>query len=170
MTLRQTAVAALLLCAASAPAAHADIMSISVAGMIQQRPCPAAGCVSDLNNGVMIANNFARYYAAVDFPVNGNKICSLSFIYQDINANDAMTARLMRKSFVVGSAALDPPSVVAFVQSAAGVVDTVRKSTKRLATPATINETSGAYYVEIEVPTVNLNVLGVQIDHRAACP
>ena len=70
----------LLLGAGYAPQARADIISISAAGMIQQLPCAVSGCRAELNNGVMVATDIGRYFAAVDFPVNGNKICSLSII------------------------------------------------------------------------------------------
>ncbi len=160
----------LALLAAAAPAARADIISISAAGLIQQNPCAQSNCNAELDHGVMVANADARYYAAIDFPVNGNKICSLSFAYQDINNNDPMTVRLLRKSFAVGSDPFSNPTVVASVSSATGVVQTVRKSTVKLSPQPSINDTNAAYFIEVEAPTINLNILGVQIDHRPSCP
>jgi len=45
----------------------------------------------------------------------------------------------------------------------------VRKTTEMI-DPHTINENSNFYYVEVELGTVNLNLIGVQIDYRSSCP
>lgn len=155
---------------AFAPAAKADMISISGAAFIQQCPCSASGNLPDVNKGVLVPTDQSNLYAAVDFPKNGQKICSLSVVYQDINANDAMTAKLFRKAFVVGGNPFNNPTVIASVSSAPGVVNTVRKATTTTINSPTINETTGFYYVEVSVPTINLNLLGVQIDYRPTCP
>ena len=105
----------------------------------------------------------------MDFPTNGQEICSLSIVYQDINNGDAMTARLFRKTFNVGGNAFNNPILIGSVDSAAGVVNTTRKTTTMLDSP-TINENSGFYYVEVTLYTFNLNLIGVQIDYRPSCP
>ncbi len=64
---------------------------------------------------------FTKLYAAVDFPADGQRICSLSLVYQDINNNDAMTARLFRKAFKEGGNAFNNPILIATVTSAPGV-------------------------------------------------
>src|SRR3954471_8316368 len=76
--------------AAAAPAAKAAILSIPAVGFIQQCPC---GHPPVLDHGVLKPTQFTKLYAAVDFPTNGQKICGLSLVYQDINNNDAMTAQ-----------------------------------------------------------------------------
>jgi hypothetical protein len=155
---------------AMAPQASAEIVSLSGAGFIQQCPCSLSGQQPEIVKGVLTPTDQSTVFAAVDFPVNGRKICSVTMVYQDINNNDTMTARLLRKSFAVGSNVANNPAVVATVNSDAGVVNTVRKATTTTINGPTINEVSGFYYVEVAMPTVNLNLLGVQIDHRLTCP
>lgn len=153
-----------------APAARAEILSISGAGFIQQCPCAPSGNLPDVNRGVLVPTDQSNLYAAVDFPVRGQRICSFSLVYQDINNADTMTARLLRKGFLVGSNPFNNPTVVASASTAAGVVNTVRKTTTTLANPPAIDETSWFYFVEVSAPTINLNLLGVQIDYRPTCP
>src|SRR3954468_16472748 len=107
-----------------APAARAEILSISGAGFIQQCPCAPSGNLPDVTKGVLVPTDQSNLYAAVDFPVRGQRICSFSMVYQDINNNDTMTARLFRKSFLVGSNPFNNPTVVAAASTAAGVVNT----------------------------------------------
>jgi predicted secreted protein len=152
---------------ASTSVARADIISISGATFIQQCPC---GNSSNVNKGVLVPTDVSTFYAPVDFPVNGRRICSVSLVYQDINENDNMTARLQRKAFAVGGNPFNNPTVIATVSSAPGVANTVRKTTTTTIASPTINENSGFYYVEVFMPTINLNLLGVQIDHRPTCP
>ena len=143
------------------PNARAEVLSISGAAFTQQCPCAPSGNLPDVDKGVLVPTDQSKLYAAVDFPTNGQKICSLSLVYQDINANDTMTARLFRKAFAVGGNPFNNPTIVVAANSAAGVVNTVRKTTTKPATPPTINDTTGFYFVEVSVPTINLNLLGV---------
>ncbi len=102
------------------PAARADIISISGATFIQQCPCNGGDNLPNVNKGVLVPTDVSTFYAPVDFPVNGRKICSVSLVYQDINGNDNMTARLHRKAFAVGGNPFNNPTVIATVSSAAG--------------------------------------------------
>ena len=157
---------------AAAPAAQAAILSIPAIGMVQHcdPSCPAGAGVPTLDRGVLKANAFTRLYAPVDFPTNGQEICSLSLVYHDTNNSDAMTARLLRKGFTADSSlAFNDPVVIATVNSAAGVSNKARKATTMIDS-ALINENSGFYFVEVTLDTVNLNLLGVQIDYRPSCP
>jgi hypothetical protein len=155
---------------AAAPGAKAAILSIPAVGFSQF--CDP-GCSTNpptLDRGVLKPAAATTLYAAVDFPTNGEKICSLSLVYQDKNNNDPITARLYRKSFAAGvSNAFNNPVVIATVNSAAGVSDTARKAATMLDSP-TINEISGFYFVQVSLPTINLNLIGVQIDYRPSCP
>lgn len=169
-TLRLAIFAPFVAVLAWTPAAKAEVISIAAAGFVQHCPCPAGGFGGAVDRGVLLPKDRAAYFAPVDFPANGRKICRFSLVYQDINNNDTMTARLLRKSFAVGGTVFNTPTVIATVNSAAGVADTVRKETATLIVPPPVNDTNAFYYVEIEVPTVNLNFLGVQIDHRPTCP
>jgi hypothetical protein len=152
------------------PIARADIISLSGTGFIQQCPCSVSGNLPDVDRGVLVPTDQSKLYAIVDFPVNGRRVCSVSLVYQDVNNNDAMTARLLRKAITVGSNPFSNPAVIATVSSAPGVVNTVRKTTTTSITAPVINENTGFYYVEVSAPTINLNLLGVQIDHRPTCP
>ena len=156
---------------AAAPAAKAAILSIPAIGMVQycDPSCPAGAGLPTLDRGVLKANAFTRLYAPVDFPADGQRICSLSLVYQDINNSDAMTARLFRKAFKEGGNAFNNPILIATVTSAPGVVPTVRKSTTLLDSRL-IDEKDGFYFVDVTLDTFNLNLLGVQIDYRPSCP
>lgn len=162
-----------LLCAgtlAMAPAAKADVLSISAAAFIKQCPCVSGSTPPEVNNGVLISLNQSNVYAAVDFPNNGQKVCSLAVVYEDINANDHLTARLLRKEVKIGGNPFKEPNVIAEVESAPRVPPTIRKSTTFAITSPTVNDTTGFYFVEVSIPTINLNLLGVQIDYRPICP
>jgi hypothetical protein len=171
MSMSRLALATVVLFAgatAAAPAAKAAILSVSAIGFIQQC-APVCGDPPVLEKGVLKPTESTTLFAAVDFPTNGQKICSLSLVYQDTNNNDAMTARLFRKAFAVGGNPFNNPAVIATVSSAAGVSNTARKATTVIDS-APINETSGFYFVEVTLPTINLNLIGVQIDYRPSCP
>jgi hypothetical protein len=174
MSKRRSALAMLVLLAgatAAAPAAQAAILSIPAVGMVQHCDpgCPDGANLPTLDRGVLKPEVFTRLYAPVDFPTNGQEICSLSIVYQDTNNNNPLTARLFRKPAAVGAPAFKDPVEIAEVNSAGGVVDTVRKATAMI-DPHTINENSNFYYVEVTLGTVNLNLIGVQIDYRPTCP
>lgn len=151
--------------------ASAEIYQIAGASFTQRCPCPGDQFDdADENNGVLIPNNSQmRFIAPVDLP-NGQRICSFSLVYNDINANDAIVARLKRRAFTVNGAPFATPAILAVVSSAAGTPNTVRKATDTTIVTPIVNEASAFYYVELTIPTVNLNILGVQIDVRPTCP
>jgi len=152
------------------PSARAEIVSIAAAGFVQQCPC-VGGSTPEIDRGVLVANGAAKYFASVPFPTNGQRICSLSMVYHDTNANDALEARLLRKVVVPGSsAAFNTPTILAKVSSAPGVSQQARKVTSTDIDTPVITKQSAFYYVEITVPTVNLNLIGIQIDYRPTCP
>jgi hypothetical protein len=154
---------------ALAPVAKAEVLSISGAAFVRQCPCGPGTMPPDVNKGVLVALSQSTLYAAVDFPKNGQEICSLSIVYEDINAKDSMTAKLLRKAFTVGGNPFGNPAVVATVRSAPSVPATIRKATFFPDAPP-IDDTTGFYFVEVSIPTNNLNLLGVQIDYRPSCP
>lgn len=155
---------------ALAPAAKAEIISISATDFVVRCPCVGNAQDATQNNGLVLPIDQTRFFASVPFPTKNEKVCSFSLVYQDINNNNAMTARLLRKVFVVGSNPTAAPIVMATVASAVGVVSSVRKVTTTTINTPTIVKGNAFYYVEVSVPTTNLNFLGVQIDHRATCP
>lgn len=164
-----------LVFSALAPAnvAKAEIISLSAASFHLQ--CPPTGCASaaadfEFNNGLLLPGDFSRFFASVPFPTNGQKVCSFSLVYQDINNNDPLVARLLRKPFSVGSNPTAAPIVMATVNSAVGVVSSVRIATTTAITQPTIVKGNGFYIAEVFAETINLNFLGVLIDYRPTCP
>jgi hypothetical protein len=125
---------------------------------------------SEVHLGVLLPQDQARYYSSISFPVNGQRVCRFTLVYNDTNAADAITARLIRKAFVNGGNPLHFNIVMASVSSAAGVPNTVRLATTMAINSPVILKGNSFYYVEVLVPTVNLNLLGVQIDVRPTCP
>jgi hypothetical protein len=155
-----------------APPAKAEILQIAGAGFERRCPCGADGAEDDAEEvrGVLMPKNVdMRYFAPVVFPVNGQRVCSFSLVYNDINAADTMVATLKRKVFNVGGSPFNLNTVMASVQSAAGTPDTVRRATDNTIFSPVINTANSFYFVQIDVPTVNLNILGVQIDVRPSC-
>ena len=167
------AVAACAAALAFAPAAKADILSISAMGFNTFCP-PCIGGNTNLaeeERGVIVTQtNGTKYFAPVVIPRSGSRVCAFSLIYQDKNDADTIVAQLKRKIFVEGGNPFNNPRVLATVQSAPGVVETTRIArTTTIASPIITNANS-FYYVEINAQTFNMNVVGVQIDVRPTCP
>jgi len=153
------------------PVARAELLVYSATDFVRRCPCNTAADLTEVSNGVLIpVDTNPRYFTSVSFPINGQQVCRFSLVYHDINANDSLTARLVRKTFTIGGAPFSSPEIMATVSTAAGALDTVRRVTTAAITSPTIRKGNSFYYVEIEAPTINLNVLGVQIDVRPTCP
>lgn len=154
--------------------ALAETLSISATGLVLRCPC-GFGDNSDSaqeSNGVFVGEKpDGRYFVPVVFPVTtGQKVCSFSMVYQDINNADTMTARLFRKTYAIGGNPFAAPVLMATVKSAAGVVSTVRVATTNVILFPTINALGSFYYIEVDIPTSNLNLLGFQIVNKPTCP
>jgi hypothetical protein len=153
-------------------AAHADTLQISGAGFVRHCPCDfdLAADTALVNNGVLQpqATN-THYFASVVFPRDGERVCGFTLVYRDVNAKDAMTVRLLRKVAKTNGDAAVPPVEMATVKSAHGTPDTIRiASTRRIKSPE-INTANSFYFVEAEVPTVNLEIIGVRIEVAPSC-
>jgi len=153
--------------------ASAELINIS-AGDFQEWctvECFGGASNSDVfDRGVLKPDDIGRFYASVPFPVNGQRVCSLSLIYQDSNANDPLVATLFRKRFSLGQNAYTEPVAMASVASAPGVSKNARRVTTRNIIQPTVQKANSFYYVEVFAETINLNFLGVQIDVRPTCP
>lgn len=175
--LRGGFVASVLACGAAtfalAAPAFAETLSISATSLVWRGPDPYNDNTdyAQESKGVFVAEKpSGRYFVPVVFPVTtGQHICSFSMVYQDNNQLDTMKARLFRKPYTVGGAVFANPTAVATVNSAGGVVNTVRVATATLAGAPLINVAQAFYYIEIDIPTVNLNVLGFQIVYKPSC-
>lgn len=167
---------ALAVCAAVfgfSATARAETLSISATGMVLRCPCTGDNTDSaQENHGVFIGEKpNGRYFIPVVFPVTtGQKICSFSMAYEDTNANDTIVARLYRKTYTEGGNPLLAPAVIAVVKSAGGVSATARTATSTKINTPTITTVRSFYYIEADVVTVNLNIIGFQIVYKPSCP
>jgi hypothetical protein len=151
--------------------ASAETLSISATGLV--RRCPCGGTPNDIaeeNNGVFEGGTpDGRYFVPVVFPVtSGQRVCSFTMVYEDINAADTLTARLYRKAYKVNGNPFTAPGVMATVNSAPGTPATVRvATTSTIAAP--VITPNVFYYIEADVKTLNLNILGFKIVYKPAC-
>jgi hypothetical protein len=151
--------------------ARAEILSISATGLVLRCPCTGGGeDIAEENKGLLVAQKpNGRYFVPVVFPKTaGQRVCRVSMIYQDKNAADAITARLYGKSYSVGGNPLAGRHPMATLTSAAGTVNTVRVATTTAITAPVIRR-KWFYYLEVDLPTFNLNVIGFQIEYKPAC-
>jgi hypothetical protein len=157
----------------SASQVNAELIAIPAAAFIER--CTFAPCAIDADDnvfdkGVLKTTNGSRFFAPVSFPKNGDRVCSFSLVYQDLNAADPLDATLFRKQFELGENADNNPITMATVQSASGASPAARKVTARDINSPVIKNNTSFYYVEVFAPEFNLNFLGVQIDVRPTCP
>ena len=151
--------------------AQAAIMSISAMGFSMHCPCTvdSADDSTDNNGTLEIQDQFVRLYAAVPFPTDGQRVCSMSLVYRDVNANDAIRARLFRKTFASGGNAFAAPTLIATATSASGTTATVRIAKTTSISQPVISQSNAFYYIMVDAPTINLAFLGVQLDVRPTC-
>lgn len=151
--------------------ARAEIMSYSATGFVRHCPCVEDGTQeSSTHDGVLeMTGQFSTFYMAVDFPKDGQKVCSVSLVYRDVNGNDAIRARLYKKSFSSGGPAFTAPVLMATATSAAGTPDTVRIAKTSAINQPSIAQGGAFYYLLVDAPTINLAFLGVQIDVKGTC-
>jgi hypothetical protein len=151
-----------------ATAAQADILQISATGLVRhQDEEPSQATVVE---GVLRPDvNQGLYYVPVVFPRDGERVCRFSLVYRDVNNNEAMTVRLLRKVFKVGQDAFTPPIVMATLTTAPGVVDAVRRETTTAVASRLIKTTNSFYFIEVQVPSFNIDILGFQIEVLPAC-
>jgi hypothetical protein len=90
-------------------------------------------------------------------------------IYRDVNANDTIVARLKRKRFTEGGDAFNAPAIIGTVKSAPGVVNAIRRATTTNIDQGVINNLNSFYFLEVDVPTINLDVVGFQIQTKKEC-
>lgn len=148
--------------------ARADVVSISAMGFEGSFPATTGIDPPSQVNGVMKPDGPTLMFAPVDFPAAG-LICRLTLVYDDVNAGQKITARLIRKRIITGSSTFDPPLIMATVDST-GLAGTMQKASTRAVVPRTINEVSNFYYVEVTAENFNTSLVGVQIEYKPTCP
>jgi hypothetical protein len=109
-----------------------------------------------------------KWIAPLPFQGNG-QVCRFSIVYRDVNAQETITARLMRKTYALGGSAYVAPTVMARVVSSPSVADGVRRTDAPSIPKSQINTATGFYYVDAEIENINMALIGVQIDVRANC-
>jgi hypothetical protein len=149
---------------AASGAARAEIVAIAAPGLTQHGS--AFGATE--GRGVLSPEGPGRYFASVQLP-NGQSVCSFSLVYRDVNAEEQMVAYLVKRTFAVGDAINSQPTVMAVVRTASGVVSTMRRATTTSITAPLVNNANGFFYVRVDAPNVNVNIVGLQIDVRPAC-
>jgi hypothetical protein len=156
------------MCLGLLPAAQAELLVYSATDFVRRCPCPFnTPDHTEVDNGVLkTIDTEVHFFRSIDFPVNLQQVCRFTLLYHDVNAQDTLTARLVRKPFVVGENPFSSPEIMAEVSSASGVPDTVRRATTTAITSPKITKGRAFYYVEVEAETFNLNILGV----RPTCP
>lgn len=153
-----------------APPALADTLQISATALVRRCPCLVATDDAEVTAGVLQSKQAnARYFFPVVFPRDGQRVCSFSMLYRDVNANDTILARLKRKRVTEGGDAFSAPIIVATVKSAPGVVNSIRRATTTNITQGVINTLNSFYFLEVDVPTINLDVVGFQIQTEKEC-
>ena len=152
-----------------APPAVADIIQIPAITFTQR----ASSVLPGVAQGGTLTNANGKYYAAVPFPADsdGNSVCSFTLIHRDGDADSEINARLFKKRIVLGS----NPFTVGLVQMArvhtgvmAGTSGVAAKTDTTIAS-STLTLDSAFYYVELDVGSTLLEVLGVQINYSQVC-
>lgn len=156
----------------TATPARAEIISLSATGFVRHCPCVVDGSQeSNTHAGVVeVTGQASTFYSAVDFPKDGQRVCGLSLVYRDVNGNDAIRARLFKKTFNNGGPAFGAPVLMVTAESTPGISDTVRITTTNGINQPVITQSKAFYYVLVDAPTINLAFLGVQVDVRPTCP
>ena len=157
--------AAALTSIAAAPAARAEILQLSATAFVSRG---VTSSIDDENAG-MLLNATGQYYSIVPFPAGGMRVCRFSLWYRDNDVDHNITARLLRKRVVVGGNAFAAPVVMAQVASA-GAVSTMQRASTTAITNPFIAPGAAIYYVDLDIPFEALEIVGVQIEHKASCP
>jgi hypothetical protein len=152
--------------------ASAETLAISATGMVRRCPCNMGDPddVAEEKNGVVINKlNPGRYFVPVVFPVtSGQKICSLSLVYDDSNGAENTLIKLLRKKYATGGNPFQKPTLIATVSST-GFTDKIGIATTTAISNPKIDANDGFYYLEVDTVNVNLNIIGFKIDYKPNC-
>lgn len=115
----------------------------------------------------MLANADGVYYAPVIFP-SGGKVCSFALVFRDVDLEEGITARLLRKKYKVGGNAFSGPAEMASLQTV-GQSDSIRRKVTTSIKQPNIDLASSFYFVELTMPIVTLQTIGVEIEYKKTC-
>ena len=152
-----------------APAAQAEIMSISAMGFTPQFPLTAGVDYPAAVNGIMMPDGATVMHAPVIFPVNGQNVCAMFLTFDDSNVNEKIFVQLIRKPIVFGSNSEVTQQIMATVNSIGSSGD-MRRTFTTAVTPRLINNGGNFYFVKVTAENFNTLLVGVQIDYRPVCP
>lgn len=147
----------------TSPAA-AYVVQISAASFVQH----GGQAVSDAVSEGALAGARGSYFAAVNFPKNGDEVCRFSLVYGDSVEDRNLTARLYRKVVELGESTFEPPIEMARASST-GANPKQRRADDTSISSRTIAMGSSFYFVELEIPSTFLNPIGVQIEVEPNC-
>jgi hypothetical protein len=148
-------------------AATADVINISATTFVL-RTASGSGDLAGEQEAGTLQGATGTYFAPVTFPPNAGRICRFSLVFRDFDETNNITARLMRKRYTVGGKASTGLLLVAQMQSKA-VIDGVQKISAAVINSPVVLFNRAFYYVELEIPAPQLQVLGVEIEHKPAC-
>lgn len=152
----------------AAPAAQAEVISISAMAFNQFDPLPGDG-LPEAINGTLGTTQARTLFAPVQFPKSGHRVCKFSIVFQDSNNGEEVTATLFKKQFVANSDALLPAQTMAIVSSS-GFDGTMKRNTNNSVQFRKIDNSKNFYYVQLFMENFNTIPVGVQIDVRSSCP
>ncbi len=148
--------------------ASAETIRISATTFVLRTAGGSSDLVGEGGAG-LLQNATGSYFASVEFPTTG-RVCRFNLVYRDFDSNFEITARLLKKKIAIGGTAFDAPVTMATVTTGAATASDamLRKGTSAITEPTT---PSGAFYfVRLDVPATTLQVVGVEILHKASCP
>jgi hypothetical protein len=156
----------LLFCGIAVSVASAEIIQIPAVTFSMRSSSVEDG---DASQGTL-TNAKGKYYAAVPFTESGLRVCVFSLVHRDNDGDSQVIARLFKKPIVTTSGPFNPPMLMAQVATgvAKGATNVAVKADATIK-HAVINTATAFYYVELEVTSTLLEVLGVQIDVRSSC-
>lgn len=117
----------------------------------------------------LLLNAQGRYFAPVVFPESGDQVCSFSLIYRDLDAEGNVVARLKRKPVNLQVSAFTPPILMAQAAST-GAEDPIRRSTDTTIADRVTKPAASFYFVELDIASSTIEVLGVQVVFKPNCP
>jgi hypothetical protein len=147
-------------------ASHADIIQIPAVSFAVRSSSLSDG---DASQGTLTNAN-GKYYAAVPFTGGSGRVCAFTLVHRDNDADSQVIARLVKKPIVTTSGPFNPPIIMAAVATgvASGTTNVAVKTDTTIKQPV-ISTATAFYFVELELGSNLLEVLGVQIDVRPTC-
>ena len=153
---------------AASSIAMADSINIAAPTFVLRTASASADLVGEAG-AALLQNATGKFFAPVEFPVAGVNVCRFSVVYRDFDGDFDITAKLLKKTYVVGGSAFNAPVTMASLSSSS-FVDAVRKGTTTAIVQRTVSPARAFYLVELDIPASTLQVVGVEIIYQPTCP